>query len=79
VKDSDRGEAALLKTTKGAGAKFWCRFPYEKRRTNRSQQAHNKKVQSSPGERRNLGGGHGEALSLLKHSQGDVWTRFPWK
>ena len=28
---SHRGEATLLKTTKGAGAIFWCRFPYEKR------------------------------------------------
>ena len=62
--------ASLLKTTKGAGVKLGTGFHSREEKTSTSQNSYSAKVQSSPGERRNLIGGHGEDAVLVAAPKG---------
>ena len=57
-------KTSLLKTAKGAGAKFGADSHSREGKTDTSQHSNSKKVQNSPGDRRNLVGGHGRSVVL---------------
>ena len=54
----ERLPMVYMKATKGAGAKFGADPHSRDGKTNTSQHSNSKEVQSTPGERRNLVGGH---------------------
>ena len=62
--------AYLLKTTQWAGAKFDVDSHSRKAKTSQSEHSYSKNVQSSPGERRKLVGGHGGSVVLVAKPQG---------